>query len=212
MTKLHELPSVWMFHIGSAPQIWSCLYEINLLAFTEWKLSGVCWWKKCFFFLFLQLSKRSLSGPIHPAFTYKLNVAFELCKHFFKRAAGFTEAPADILSVQAHDWQEGGLKTQTVASSHTNSHRSHQSLRSAQISVKNDHLTWSSTLWATIVAPSSCSASLRGLILKATCNTQTGFRYPYISSAHRRFIFSAITENSVSMGNDDDDSTQLSPL
>lgn len=39
--------------------------------------------------------------------------------------------------------------------------------------IKDDHLTWSSTLWATIVAASSCSASLSGRILKATCNTHT---------------------------------------
>ena len=138
---------------------------------------------------FVHLSKRSLSDLIHPAFSYKWNVTFELYKQVFKRAAGFPEVPADTLSVQAHDWQEGALKTQTAASSHTNTHWPHQSLKSAQISVKNDHLTWSSTLWATIVAPSSCSASLRGLILKATCNTQTEFRYPYISSTQIVFFF-----------------------
>lgn len=130
---------------------------------------------------------------------------------FLTRAAGSTKFPADTLSVQ-----EEGSETETAALSHSSTHTDpiNQSIthsracilyvhRGKQVAdthtnthsgrVKGGHLTCSSTLWATIVAASSCSASLRGRILKATCGTNTGILVVHEFNQHRDTEFTKMT-------------------
>lgn len=135
---------------------------------------------------------RFASSLSHPAFTYKWNVTFGLYKQvgFWKEV--LYQSPCRYL-ICAASWQPGKrvlkrrqqpstTEAHALSSSLTHMHRGEQDTEAHTQSggIKGSHLTWSSTLWATIVAPSSCSASLRGRILKATCGTQSEFSQPLI--------------------------------
>lgn len=133
----------------------------------------------------------------HPAFIYKWNVTFELYQRvgFKKKSCWLCWGPCRYL-IYVASWQAGRgfWNGNNSPLPHKRTHWPHHSLMCMHTvcahevnrllththsgRIKDGHLTWSSTLWATIVAASSCSASLRGRILKATCGKQSEFSCP----------------------------------
>lgn len=168
------------------------------------------------------------TGLTHPAFIYKCRWHLSFTNELvFKKSCWLYRGPCRYL-ICAASWQAGrGLWNRDHGSfpykhtrwPHHSLAHSHARIlhvhRGKQVTdTHSGHLTWSSTLWATIVAASSCSASLRGRILKATCSTESEFSRPWIQSTQRYSIYwNYRLENELNsawMGRNDTDSTEYS--
>lgn len=124
-----EPQSARRLYVRRVTQLCSCWCPINPQEFTMAKLSAISLWKNSSVVRKVTLFAIGLS---HTAFIYKWNeMMFELYKRavFKKRSAGFTEVPADTLSVQPVTGRKRVLKRrQQPSPTQEHTHWPHHSL------------------------------------------------------------------------------------